>query len=133
MPAVGRGRGHSFLDLASTVRTLRLRNGFSQRELAGRMKVPRTYVSKIENEKATPTLPTIERLALALKVTVTGLIAPGEASRRDEADELLRVPFIRALLPYVSQLTPVEKTCILSRVQDLIEQKKRNVWSMRLG
>jgi transcriptional regulator with XRE-family HTH domain len=132
IPVPGKGRGHSYLDLAATVRTLRLRNGFSQRELAVRMSVPRTYVSKIENEKATPTLSTLVKLACALNVTVTGLIAPGETMRRDEADELLRLPFIKMLLPYVSRLTPVERTCILSRVQDLIAQRRRRVWSTRL-
>jgi len=52
MPINGNGRGH--LNLANTIRSLRLRSGLSQRQLAGRMSVPRTYVSKIENEKATP-------------------------------------------------------------------------------
>ena len=55
------GRGH--LKLAHSIRSLRLRNGLSQRQLALRMSVPRTYVSKIENEKATPTLSSLERLA----------------------------------------------------------------------
>ncbi|MFZ0949391.1 MAG: helix-turn-helix transcriptional regulator, partial [Candidatus Sulfotelmatobacter sp.] len=54
MPMPGIGRGH--LNLATSIRSLRLRSGLSQRQLAGRMSVPRTYVSKIENEKATPTL-----------------------------------------------------------------------------
>jgi transcriptional regulator with XRE-family HTH domain len=107
------------LNLSATVRDLRLRNGLSQRELAGRMHVPRTYVSKIENEKATPTLLTLEKLALALSVTAVELIAPGEVSRREAADELLRLPFIRALLP------PLEMKCILAQVQDLIEQRRR--------
>jgi transcriptional regulator with XRE-family HTH domain len=123
--STGRGRGHKFLNLSATVRDLRLRNGLSQRELAGRMHVPRTYVSKIENEKATPTLLTLEKLALALSVTAVELIAPGEVSRREAADELLRLPFIRALLPFVSRLTPLEMKCILAQVQDLIEQRRR--------
>ncbi|HMK23519.1 MAG TPA: helix-turn-helix transcriptional regulator, partial [Terriglobales bacterium] len=37
------GRGH--LNLAASIRALRLRNGLSQRQLATRMAVPRTYVS----------------------------------------------------------------------------------------
>src|SRR5712692_9945025 len=49
MPSNGNGRGH--LNLAASIRSLRLRNGLSQRQLATRMSVPRTYVSKIENEK----------------------------------------------------------------------------------
>ena len=46
MPQPGNGRGH--LNLASSIRQLRLRSGLSQRQLATRMAVPRTYVSKIE-------------------------------------------------------------------------------------
>src|ERR1700752_1958087 len=59
MPAISAGRGH--LRLAASIRSMRLRNGLSQRQLATRMSVPRTYVSKIENEKATPTLSSLER------------------------------------------------------------------------
>src|SRR5215813_10476245 len=54
------GHGHGHLNLASSIRSMRLRNGLSQRQLATRMSVPRTYVSKIENEKATPTLSSLE-------------------------------------------------------------------------
>src|ERR1019366_6262559 len=61
-------RGH--LNLAHSIRSLRPRRGFIQRQLALRMSVPRTYVSKIENEKATPTLSSLERLARALEVSV---------------------------------------------------------------
>ncbi len=82
MPMPGHGRGH--LNLATSIRSLRLRNGLSQRQLAGRMSVPRTYVSKIENEKATPTLSSLERLARALEVSVPELLSGGETSRQDE-------------------------------------------------
>jgi transcriptional regulator with XRE-family HTH domain len=82
MPMPGTGRGH--LNLATSIRSLRLRNGLSQRQLAGRMSVPRTYVSKIENEKATPTLSSLERLARALEVTVPDLLSGGERSRQEE-------------------------------------------------
>src|SRR3974390_3046000 len=64
----GNGRGR--LNLANSIRSLRLRNGLSQRQLALRMAVPRTYVLKIENEKATPTLSSLERLGRAHEVTV---------------------------------------------------------------
>ena len=53
MMPVPRNNGRGHLNLATSIRSLRLRNGLSQRQLAGRMGVPRTYVSKIENEKAT--------------------------------------------------------------------------------
>src|SRR5215469_3562421 len=42
---------HGHLNLAAAIRAMRLRSSLSQRQLADRMSVPRTYVSKIENEK----------------------------------------------------------------------------------
>src|SRR3974377_1653968 len=80
MPMMG-VPGH--LNLANSIRSLRLRNGLSQRQLASRMSVPRTYVSKIENEKATPTLSSLDRLARALEVTVPGLLRGGETARQE--------------------------------------------------
>ena len=61
----------------------------SQRQLALRMSVPRTYVSKIENEKATPTLSSLERLARALEVSVPMLLSGGERNRQEESRELM--------------------------------------------
>jgi len=44
------------LQVAGQVRDIRKARHLSQRQLAGRMQVPRTYISKIENGKAIPTL-----------------------------------------------------------------------------
>src|SRR2546430_3094988 len=76
----GNGHNGSHLQVAYAIRSLRHRFGLSQRQLALRMQVPRTYVSKIENEKATPTLSSLERLARALAVSVFGLV-PGNGQR----------------------------------------------------
>ncbi len=43
------------LQVAGQVREIRKARHLSQRQLAGRMEVPRTYISKIENGKAIPT------------------------------------------------------------------------------
>ena len=51
------------LQVAGQVREIRRARHLSQRQLAGRMQVPRTYISKIENGKAIPTLGSLERLA----------------------------------------------------------------------
>ena len=66
------------------------------------MSVPRTYVSKIENEKATPTLSSLERLARALEVTVPDLLSGGERTRQEEVNELMKDQFITELLPFIS-------------------------------
>ena len=62
------------------------------------MSVPRTYVSKIENEKATPTLSSLERLARALEVTVPDLLSGGERTRQEEVKELMKDQFIAEML-----------------------------------
>jgi len=123
MPMPGHGRGH--LNLASSIRSLRLRNGLSQRQLAGRMSVPRTYVSKIENEKATPTLSSLERLARALEVTVPDLLSGGERTRQEEVNELMKDQFIAELLPFVSQLNGMQMSSILTQVRDLTVRPRR--------
>jgi len=116
--------GH--FNLASAIRSLRLRNGLSQRQLATRMSVPRTYVSKIENEKATPTLSSLERLARALEVSVTELLSGGERSRQEEVRELMQDPFVAELLPFVAQLNGMQMSSILTQVRDLTMRPRRS-------
>ena len=124
MPIPTNGRGH--LNLATSIRSLRLRSGLSQRQLAGRMAVPRTYVSKIENEKATPTLSSLERLARALEVTVPELLSGGERSRQEEVSELMKDQFIAELLPFISQLNGMQMSSILTQVRDLAVRPRRS-------
>src|SRR5579875_3791209 len=49
------------IQVAAAVRDLRRVRNLSQRQLATRMNVPRTYISKIENGKAMPTLSSLDR------------------------------------------------------------------------
>jgi hypothetical protein len=62
------------VDMAGAIRICRWAIGLSQRQLADRMEVPRTYVSKLENYKAAPILRNIPRLASALEVTPYQLV-----------------------------------------------------------
>jgi transcriptional regulator with XRE-family HTH domain len=123
-PSHGNGRGH--LNLASSIRSLRLRNGLSQRQLATRMSVPRTYVSKIENEKATPTLSSLERLARALEVTVPDLLSGGERNRQEEIRDLAQDQFIAEILPFVAQLSGMQMQSIIAQVRDLTLRPRRS-------
>jgi len=124
VPSHGNGRGH--LNLASSIRSLRLRNGLSQRQLATRMSVPRTYVSKIENEKATPTLSSLERLARALEVTVPDLLSGGERNRQEEIRDLAQDQFIAEILPFVAQLSGMQMQSIVAQVRDLTLRPRRS-------
>jgi len=122
----GNGTGRQHLQVALAIRSLRHRAGLSQRQLALRMQVPRTYVSKIENEKAMPTLSSLERLAKALEVTVPDLLSGGSPTREQLMRELMTDEFITQLLPFVSKLDGMQRQSLLAQVRDLTLRPRRS-------
>jgi transcriptional regulator with XRE-family HTH domain len=116
---------HSEVQVAKAIRSLRQRSGLSQRQLAIRMGVPRTYVSKIENEKATPTLSSLARLADALEVTVPDLLRECGPSREEELHELLADPFIAELVEFTSKLNAMQLSSVLTQVRDMVLHPRR--------
>jgi transcriptional regulator with XRE-family HTH domain len=113
------------LPVAAAIRSLRIRAGLSQRQLAMRMNVPRTYVSKIENEKACPTLGSLERLAGALRVRIPDLLTMGRTTE-DDIRELSQDEFISELMPYMRKLNGVQWTSVLNQVRELTAMTRRS-------
>ncbi len=97
----------------------RQRSGLSQRQLAMRMQVPRTYVSKIENEKATPTLTSLRRLAGALEVSVADLLNGSHPSMQDEIADLMRDEFMGQIISYLGKLDDMQRSTLLAQVRHL--------------
>lgn len=58
---------------------LRLHAGLSQRDVARRMNVPRTYIAKLENWKAVPQWKSFYKLAAALETTPVHIFTMCEA------------------------------------------------------
>src|SRR6516225_5367693 len=117
---------HSHLQVAAAIRRLRQKSGLSQRQLALRMQVPRTYVSKIENEKAVPTLSSLYRLATALEVSVADLLKGCGRSLDDEIDDLMTDEFIAQVMPFLSQLDAMQRSTLLVQVRDLALHPRRS-------
>ena len=114
------------LQVAGQVRDIRKARHLSQRQLAGRMQVPRTYISKIENGKAIPTLGSLERLASALEVDLCQLVRDSRSRRDEEVASILGDPFlaeIAAVLPHLDQL---QRTLIYSAVRDAATGRRRS-------
>jgi transcriptional regulator with XRE-family HTH domain len=125
-PVVAPANGnHSHLQIASAIRMLRQKSGLSQRQLAMRMSVPRTYVSKIENEKAVPTLSSLQRLATALEVGVADLLKGSNRSLDDEIADLMRDDFIAQVMPFVEKLDVMQRSTLLAQVRDLSLHPRR--------
>lgn len=124
-PVAAAETGNRPLSVAGAIRALRTRAGLSQRQLAQRMNVPRTYVSKIENEKATPTLSSLARLAAALEVSIPDLLTECGPSREDEIRELLSDPFIAELVEFTSKLNTMQLSSVLAQVRDMVMHPHR--------
>jgi transcriptional regulator with XRE-family HTH domain len=113
------------MQVAGQVRDIRRARHLSQRQLASRMLVPRTYISKIENGKAIPTLGSLERLARALEVDVCQLVRDSRSRREEEVAAIMGDAFlaeIAALLPHMDSL---HRTLLLSAVRDASTGRRR--------
>jgi len=113
------------LQVAGQVRDIRRARHLSQRQLAGRMEVPRTYISKIENGKAIPTLGSLERLAAALEVDVCQLVRDSRSRRDDEVTAILADPFLAEIATLLPQLNSLHRTLVSGQARDMAMGHRR--------
>jgi transcriptional regulator with XRE-family HTH domain len=113
------------LQVAGQVREIRRARHLSQRQLAGRMQVPRTYISKIENGKAIPTLGSLERLASALEVEVSQLVRDTRSRREEEVAAIFADPFLAEVAALLPQLESLQRTLFLGAVRDAASGRRR--------
>ena len=113
------------LQVSTAVRDLRHVRNLSQRQLAARMNVPRTYISKIENGKAMPTLSSLDRLAKALQVDISVLLQDSSKRHRGETAVLMTDPFLAEIAHYTSQLDDLQKSIFLNHVRELAAGRRR--------
>jgi transcriptional regulator with XRE-family HTH domain len=113
------------LQVAGQVREIRRARHLSQRQLAGRMQVPRTYISKIENGKAIPTLGSLERLANALEVDICQLVRDSRSRREEEVAAILADPFLAEIAAMLPRLESLHRTLIYGAVRDAATGRRR--------
>jgi transcriptional regulator with XRE-family HTH domain len=113
------------LQVAGQVRDIRRARHLSQRQLAGRMQVPRTYISKIENGKAIPTLGSLERLAAALEVNVSALVRDARSRREEEIAAILSDPFLAEIATLLPQLDSLQRTLVAGAIRDAATGRRR--------
>ncbi len=79
----GHGHGRSSVDVGSRLKALRIKGGFTQRDLAGKAGVTNGMISMIEQNKHSPSVATLNRLtdALGLSFAEFFSIALPEAPR----------------------------------------------------
>jgi transcriptional regulator with XRE-family HTH domain len=113
------------LQVATQVREIRRARHLSQRQLAGRMQVPRTYISKIENGKAIPTLGSLERLATALGVDICQLVRDARSRREEEVTSIFADPFLAELAALLPRLEPLHRSLVVGAARDMAMGHRR--------
>jgi transcriptional regulator with XRE-family HTH domain len=89
------------------------------------MQVPRTYISKIENGKAIPTLGSLERLASALEVDICQLVRDGRSARDEEMAEIFADPFLAELAQYLPKLEALHRSLLMNQVRERAREALR--------
>lgn len=124
-PEPARRSEESGLQVSTAVRDLRRVRNLSQRQLAARMSVPRTYISKIENGKAMPTLSSLDRLARALQVDISALLRDAPRRHKDETAVLTADPFLAEIAKYAQHLSSTQKSIFLNHVREIAQGHAR--------
>ena len=104
--------------IAGHVREIRKARHLSQCEVARRMQVQRTYISKIENGKAIPTIGSLERMADALGVEVSHLVRDARSCRDEEVSAILADPFLAEIAALLPRLNSMQRMQFIGAVRD---------------
>src|SRR4051812_42626642 len=121
IPQTGSFRDH----IALNVLNLRQLRDLTQKEVGLRMGVPRTYVSKIEGRKVTPTLSSLDRLARVLGTSVAGLVSAPENPGDEYPPEFRRDPFLLQVSRFAVTLTPAQRIRVLDCARRLVDERKQ--------
>lgn len=111
--------------VALRIREIRSQRNMSQRQLAAKMSVPRTYISKVENGRATPTLTSLERLAEALSVHLSDLLLERSSEERQELKAILADPFLAEISQCVFMLDALQRTTLLNHIRDMATGQRK--------
>lgn len=119
-PSAGR-----FSKVAVRLRELRQSRHLSQRQLAARLDVPRTYISKIENGRAMPTLASLQRLAIALVIPMCEMLQDARFEREREIAAMMTDPFLAEVARWMARLDQLHRAMVVSQMREMANGGRR--------
>jgi len=107
------------------VRDERRKLKLSQRQLATRMGCPRTYISKVENNRSSPLFSQIPRFVVALDCTVADIV-PSLNSEPSYADDFELLEFMAELHSLLGGFTPSQLGEVRTAAKTMVLNQIRN-------
>ena len=111
--------------VAVRLREIRNVRHLSQRQLAARLEVPRTYISKIENGRAMPTLSSLQRLANALEVPMSEMVHDARYERERDIAVMMEDPFLSEIAQWASGLDNLHRAMVLGHIREMANGGRR--------
>ncbi len=109
------------------VKKFRQMKGFSQRQLSECLGSPRTWISKIENGKVDLTINSLERLSVALGVSVIELISDKKTAKQCAIEqEILSDAFLVEIAPFVNKLSRRDRLVFVAKLKSLSDRNNSN-------
>jgi len=98
-------------NIGQRIRRLRESCGMTQTQLQTRSRVSRSYLSRIESGKMTPSLGTLEKISESLGIGLNRFFVP-----ETNGEAVIEDPFIQRLRPFIRQLDWEQGQSILKRL-----------------
>ncbi|HEX4103910.1 MAG TPA: helix-turn-helix domain-containing protein [Candidatus Paceibacterota bacterium] len=95
---------------------LREARGITQSQLQARCRVSRSYLSRIEGGRMTPSLATLEKIAVALGIGLNRFFLLETCN-----EDLIEDPFIQSLRPFLRQLDLPSRQRVIDRLRAIEE------------
>ena len=121
----------------SLIKSLRKRLRMTQKQLAKRVKLPQSYIAKIESGKVTPSIETLEKIFLGFKCHLSFIVVP-----TIPVDEIIKNQAYLAAkkhLKYISGTMALEdqlptensiKDLIKAEQKKLMDSKTSKIWDL---
>ena len=110
------------MDIGRRLQELRHMKGLSQGDVEHRIGLFRCYVSRVENGRSTPSLPTLERWAKALEVELPQLFAVGNELANPELRGSNPIGSEeRTLLELFSKISVEDKSLLISLAREMVK------------
>ncbi len=106
------------MNLGDSIRKIRQTRGLSQGEMQKRTGILRSYLSRVENGHTIPSLATLQRLAVAMEVTLADFF-PSEGATPAPVEAEGPPAYLEELRSYLPQLSPEQRQELLEMVKEM--------------